>query len=87
MGFEQQHVTLIQDNQLTIALAHNPINHGRTKHIDITHHFLRECVERKEITLVYCPTATMVADALTKGVPHEKFEFCRNGMGVEQNNL
>ena len=42
--------------------------HGRAKHIDIKHHFLRDCVERNEIRFKYCPTKHMVADILSKNV-------------------
>jgi len=34
------------DNQGCIALANNPVSHSRAKHIDIHHHFIRECIER-----------------------------------------
>ena len=37
--------TLLSDNQGTIALAHNPEFHARTKHINMQHHFIRECVK------------------------------------------
>ena len=49
LGFPQINSPTIikQDNQLSIALAYNPIYHGRTKHIDISHHFIRECVKNK----------------------------------------
>jgi hypothetical protein len=83
LRFPQPSATVIQqDNQSTIALAHNPINHGRTKHIDIAHHYLRECIENKEITLEYCPTTSMVADIMTKPLSRTKFETCRHHMGI-----
>jgi len=39
-------VTLFVDNNSAIALMKNPMFHGRSKHIDIRYHFIRECVER-----------------------------------------
>src|SRR3954469_16406153 len=39
--------TILQDNQSTIALAHNPINHSRTKHIDVIHHHIRELINQE----------------------------------------
>jgi hypothetical protein len=40
------------DNQSSIKLAHNPIYHARTKHIEIQHHFVREKIHSKEIDLI-----------------------------------
>ena len=70
--------TLMEDNQSAIAMAKNPQFHGRAKHIDIRHHFIREKVNGKEIQLVYCPTGDMVADMLTKGLNQHQL---RNLMG------
>src|SRR4030095_222728 len=50
LGRKAENQDLIkEDNQGTIALAHNPEHHARTKHIDIQYHFVRECVENKRI--------------------------------------
>ena len=70
--------TLMEDNQSAIAMAKNPQFHGRAKHIDIRHHFIREKVNGREIQLVYCPTGDMVADMLTKGLNQHQL---RNLMG------
>ena len=69
---------LYEDNQGCIGLAKNPISHGRTKHIDVRYHFVREKVESKEIELSYCPTEEMVADTFTKSLGRLKFEKMRN---------
>ena len=47
---------IMEDNQSCIAIAKNPQHHGRSKHIDIKHHFIRELVGNKTIELRYCPT-------------------------------
>jgi len=39
---------------------------GKTKHIDIRYHFIREVVKSRTVTLQYCPTVDMLADVLTK---------------------
>lgn len=54
------------DNQGTIALARNPVNRQRCKHIDIKYHFIRETVSSGKISLEYCPTDNMIADLMTK---------------------
>jgi hypothetical protein len=65
-----------QDNLSTIAIAMNPIQHQRVKHMDVKVHFLRDHLDKKDVTLLYCPTEDMVADILTKALPnvsHRKF--------------
>src|ERR1700742_416051 len=74
--------TLFEDNQSAIALAKNPINHARSKHIDIQHHFIREKVESKVIDIVYMATNEMIADALTKLLVRPRLETLIAKMGL-----
>ena len=76
--------TIMEDNQGAIALGKNPVNHARTKHIDIWHHYVREAVEDHVIDLEYCPTKKMIADLLTKPLPKTQFETLRLDMGLRQ---
>ncbi len=66
-------VSLKSDNQGSLALAHTPVFHARTKHIDIHHHYIRDEVEAKRIELTYVTTGEMIADSLTKALTHAKF--------------
>ena len=75
-------ITLFEDNQGCIGLAKNPAHHGRTKHIDIQHHFIREKVEENEIELVYYLTEDMITDMLTKPVSREKLQRFCNMIGL-----
>ena len=79
---KEKPVCLLEDNQGAIALAKNPVGHARTKHIDMRHHFIREAVTGKCVTLQYCPTEKMVADILTKPLPRDKFEKFRLDLGI-----
>ncbi|KAF8783882.1 hypothetical protein HU200_000329 [Digitaria exilis] len=54
------------DNQSAIALAKNPVLHGRSKHIDIKYHYIRVCIERGQIKVEYVETARQLGDILTK---------------------
>ena len=56
--------------------------HGRTKHVDIKYHFIRDLVEAKRVKLVYCASENMIADMLTKGLPIKQFEKLRELAGV-----
>ena len=66
--------TIYQDNQSTMKLAKNPINHQRTKHVDVRYHAIRGWITDQSIRLVYCPTDEMIADGLTKPLGTVKFK-------------
>jgi hypothetical protein len=70
------------DNQGAIALAKNPTNHARSKHIDTQTHWVREKVESGEIELQYISTKSQVADGLTKPLARDAFEQFRDAIGV-----
>ena len=74
--------TIFEDNQGAIDIAKNPKHHGRTKHIDVSHHFIRERIASKEISVLYLQTGDMTADILTKGVTAVKFKKFRDCLGV-----
>ena len=75
-----------EDNQSAICIAKNPQSHGRSKHIDIKYHFIREQVQQKTIEVKYCKTEDMIADLLTKGLGKEKFEKLRSMTGLTELN-
>jgi hypothetical protein len=53
------------NNKGAKALAKNPKHHARTKHIHARYHFIRECVQDDEISLLHLSTHKMLADMLT----------------------
>ena len=73
---------LYEDNQSTIAMAKNPQFHGRAKHIEIKHHFVRDQVTRRTNKLQYCPSYEMIADMLTKGLSRDSHVFLRAKSGM-----
>ena len=77
-------ITILEDNQSTICLAKNHQVHGRTKHIDIKYHFIRDLVEAGRIKLTYCASEDMVADMLTKGLRIQQFEKLRRMIGIAE---
>lgn len=70
------------DNNSAINLAKNPVAHGRSKHIDIRFHFLRDLVEKNKIELKFCKTEDQVANILTKPLKVDAFEKLRNMLGI-----
>lgn len=75
---EKFNLKLINDNQSEIKLHKNPKFHSRTKHIAVRHHFLRDLIQEKVLSLEYLPTEEMVADMLTKPLTPAKHMFCLN---------
>ncbi|KAL8145519.1 hypothetical protein AgCh_003617 [Apium graveolens] len=75
-------VLLYIDNKSAIDLAKNPVFHGRSKHIDIRYHFIRECVENGEIVIKHISTDLQCADVLTKALHTARFEKMRMLLGV-----
>ncbi len=61
-------LVLREDNQSAIAMAKNPHFYGRSKHIAIKYHFVREQISAGTFRLEYCRTEDMLADMLTKGL-------------------
>jgi hypothetical protein len=67
LGFPQTSATILFcDNQGTIACTHDPHGHTRMKHIDIRAHFIRDCVNKKLIDVIYLSNHHNTADLLTK---------------------
>lgn len=66
------------DNQSAIQLAHNPVFHGRTKHVEVDYHFVRERVVRRDLLLKYTPTQSQLADVFTKPLTTDRFLLLRS---------
>ena len=62
------------NNQAAISIAHNPVHHDRTMHVEVDRHFIKEKIEGRVICLTYVPTSQQVADILTKGLTWQFFE-------------
>ena len=58
------------------------MQHSRTKHIDIRHHFIRELVENKVLVLEYIETHKQIVDIFTKALDSARFDFLRKSLGV-----
>jgi hypothetical protein len=82
---KEEATTMMCDNQGSMALAKNPTNHDRSKHINVQHQFIREKIENKVVELEYCPTQYMEADILTKALARDRHEMLGEIMGLEYN--
>ena len=82
LGEEAKLVKLFVDNKSAIALMKNPVFRGRSKHIDTRYHFIRECIEGRQILVKFVRSEEQHADALTKGLPAAKLATTRFLLGV-----
>nr|GEX91873.1 hypothetical protein [Tanacetum cinerariifolium] len=68
--------------QATIAISCNPVQHSRTKHIDVRYHFIKEKVEKGIVELFFVRTEYRLADLFTKALPEEKFKYLVRRLGM-----
>nr|ABF97883.1 retrotransposon protein, putative, unclassified [Oryza sativa Japonica Group] len=73
---------LLCDNDSAIKIANNPVQHSRTKHIDIRHHFLRDHVDKCDIVISHIRTENQLADIFTKPLDETRFCKLRNELNV-----
>lgn len=70
------------DNVSTIYLTGNPVQHQRTKHIEMDIHFVRDQVARGQVRVLHVPSRYQLADIFTKGLPQVLFEEFRTNLSV-----
>lgn len=81
-GISQDTMVVFCDNSSAIDISKNPVQHSKTKHIEIRYHFIRDWVERKIVALEYIPTEHQNADIFIKPLDRSKFEILRKVIGV-----
>nr|GEW47241.1 retrovirus-related Pol polyprotein from transposon TNT 1-94 [Tanacetum cinerariifolium] len=75
-------VPFMCDNKGAIELSKNPVQHSRTKYIEIRHHFLRDNVQKGYISIEKVPSVNNIADILTKPLKRKSFNYLRLGLGM-----
>jgi len=78
-------VLIFCDNTSAINLSKNPIQHSRSKHIEIKHHFIRDHVQKKNIALSFVDTENQLADIFKKPLVEEKFNFLKEKLLIIKN--
>jgi len=70
------------DNISAVYMTSNPVQHQRTKHIEIDLHFVRERVVVGDLRVLHVPTSSQYADIFTKGLPSSVFTEFRSSLNV-----
>jgi hypothetical protein len=70
------------DNISTVYLSTNPVQHQRTKHVEIDLHFVREKVAIGQVCVLHVPTTSQFADIFTKGLPSSVFNEFRSSLNI-----
>ncbi|GJV48668.1 ribonuclease H-like domain-containing protein [Tanacetum coccineum] len=81
-GFNFMNTKIHIDNESTICIVKNPVYHSKTKHIEIRHHFIRDCYEKKLISVEKIHTDLNVADLLTKPFDGPRFNYLVVSIGM-----
>jgi hypothetical protein len=81
-GYNLSKVPLLCDNESVIRLADNPVEHSRTKHIDICHHFLRDHQQKGDIDVYHISIENQLVDIFTKPLYEKRFCRLRSELNV-----
>nr|GEX35581.1 copia protein [Tanacetum cinerariifolium] len=81
-GIRLDDVPIMCENQGAIDLSKNPVQHSRTKHIEIRHHFLRDNIQKGNISIEKVASENNIADIFTKPLKREVFNYLRLRLGM-----
>ena len=81
-GIKFKQVPLLCDNESVVKLTNNPVQHSRTKHIDVRHHFIRDHQQKGDICIENVGTEDQLADIFTKPLDEKRFCKLRNELNI-----
>lgn len=82
LGQNQEGYVLYCDNQSAIHLSKNSTFHSKSKHIDVRYHWIRDVLESKLLHVEKIHTNNNRADMMTKVLPKDKLEVCKEVVGL-----
>ena len=84
LGFKQeQSMPLYCYNTAAVEIVHNPVQHDRTKHVEIDRHFIKEKLDARIISFSFVPSEEQLADVLTKAVSSKTFSDSLDKLGIQ----
>nr|GEZ90254.1 hypothetical protein [Tanacetum cinerariifolium] len=86
-GFHFDKIPMYCDSKAAIAISCNPVQHSRTKHIDVRYHFIKEKVEKGIVELFFIGTEYHLTDLFTKALPVERFQYLVRRLGYAQKKV
>ncbi|GKF13684.1 ribonuclease H-like domain-containing protein [Tanacetum coccineum] len=72
------------DNVSLVYMSTNPVQHQRTKHIEIDIHFVRDKAAAGHVRVLHVPSRFQYADIFTKGLPYPLFVDFRSSLSVRK---
>nr|GEX04031.1 retrovirus-related Pol polyprotein from transposon TNT 1-94 [Tanacetum cinerariifolium] len=81
-GFYFDKIPMYCDSKAAIAISCNPVQHSRTKYIDVQYHFIKEKVKIGIVELFFVGTEYQLADLFTKALPEERFKYLVRRLGM-----
>jgi len=81
-GVNMKKIPLYCDSKSAIRICHNPVQHGKTKHIALRYHFIKDHVEDGNIEIHFVKSQDQIADVLTKALPEPLFNYMLQGLGM-----
>nr|GEU32609.1 retrotransposon protein, putative, unclassified [Tanacetum cinerariifolium] len=81
-GFHFDKIPMYCDSKAAKSISCNPVQHSRTKHIDVRYHFIKEKVEKCIVELFFVGTEYQLADLFTKPLSEDRFKYLVRRLGM-----
>jgi exonuclease I len=80
--FEDKPIMLYCDNKAAINIANNPIQHDKTKHVEIDRHFIKDKLDEGPVCMPFVEIKEQITDVFTKGLDITNFSNVINKMSM-----